>query len=203
MTRPRPNNRATSSSPRKARRRCRGRRRNRRPRPPKRAPSPPPAPTRHRQRRALQPLLLMRLPTTRRSGRSDRPSSRHAKTKSTHSLALKRLARSAPRTDNERVVALRQWPPVVAKPVGDGVAAIAPEIAARHFDSGRGLPPLVFGNVEQPIDPRDHFAVETRRDDGCQRLLALDQPFKDRVHNFIRRQRILVGLVFRQLRRRG
>src|ERR1700729_1057984 len=73
-------------------------------------------------------------------------------------LAVKRFTRSAaPCAYNKRVVTHRQWPAVVAKPVGDGVTAIAPEIAARHLNPGRGLPSFVFGNIEQPIDPRHHL----------------------------------------------
>jgi hypothetical protein len=41
-----------------------------------------------------------------------------------------------------------------AKAVGDGIAAVAAEILLRHLDAGRRLPPLVFGDVEQAIDPR-------------------------------------------------
>ena len=39
------------------------------------------------------------------------------------------------------MVGLGQWPAVIAKLVGDGIAAIAPEIPARHLDAGGSLPP--------------------------------------------------------------
>ena len=64
-----------------------------------------------------------------------------------HALALKRFVRSAPRADNKRVVACRQRPAVVAKPVGDGITPIAPEIAAGDLDAGRGLPALVYRSL--------------------------------------------------------
>ena len=50
----------------------------------------------------------------------------------------------------------------IAKFIGDRIAAVAPEIPARHLDAGRGLPALVFGDVEQTIDPRHHVTIEAR-----------------------------------------
>jgi len=66
----------------------------------------------------------------------------------------------------------------------------------------RRLPPLVFGDVEQAVDPRHRLAIESLGHDRGQRLFPLDQPLQDRIEHLVGRQRILVGLVFAQLRGR-
>ena len=63
------------------------------------------------------------------------------------------------------LVGLRQRLAVVAKTVGDGIAAVAAKVLFGHLDAGRGLPALVFGDVEQAVDPRHHVGGETVRDD--------------------------------------
>src|SRR4029077_7068092 len=193
-TRPLPNSRVISSSPKRARKRCRGRSRNRRrsrarkavqqppPRRPRPRPPHPPPPRRPGLAPPPQRQALLRKPparhrTTRRSARWDRPSSRRAsRWKSVFALSVKRLSRSAGAARDQRVIGLCLWPSFIAKLVGDGVAAVASEITAGHLAPRRSLPPLVFGDVEQAIDPRHHFPIKTSGDDGCERLLALDQP---------------------------
>ena len=51
------------------------------------------------------------------------------------------------------------------KRVGDRITAIPPEIAGAEFDTGRGLAALIFGDAQQPFDPRDDIAVKPARGD--------------------------------------
>src|SRR3546814_3692202 len=41
-----------------------------------------------------------------------------------------------------------------SKSMGDRIAPVASEIARRQFDPRRRLPPLIFGEHHQPLDPR-------------------------------------------------
>ena len=84
----------------------------------------------------------------------------------------------------------------IAKTVRNRIAPVAAEIPERHLDARRRLPPLVFGDIEHALDLHHGVAIEPGRDDGGNRLLALDQPLQDLVENVVRRQRVLVGLVF-------
>src|SRR5882672_10223201 len=83
--------------------------------------------------------------------------------------ALKHFRRGTRRARDQRLVRLRQRRAGIAEAVGDGIAAVAPEIAGSDLDAGRRLPPLVLGDVEQMIDPRHHRAVEPGLDDRRQR----------------------------------
>src|ERR1700744_6581284 len=109
-----------------------------RPRRPARRPHPPPRP-----------------PTTRRSARSDRPLS-SAKA-AARQLAVKCLAQSTRGRRREGLLWAWQCPAIITKTVGDGIAAVAPEIPVRHLDPRPRLPAFVFGKVEQAIDPRHHL----------------------------------------------
>ncbi len=83
--------------------------------------------------------------------------------------------------------------------VGDGIAAVAAEGAARDLDPGRRLAALVFGAVEHAPDVAHHRLVMAARDDLGHRHLALDQALQDVVEHLVGRQRVLVGLVGLQL----
>ena len=49
--------------------------------------------------------------------------------------------------------------------VGDRIAAVATEVAGAEFDTGRGLAALIFGDAQQPFDPRDDIAIKPARGD--------------------------------------
>src|SRR5688500_2117573 len=40
---------------------------------------------------------------------------------------------------------------LLAKFVGDGITPVAPEILRSDFHAGRGLTPLIFGEIEHPL----------------------------------------------------
>src|SRR5690606_16408086 len=67
----------------------------------------------------------------------------------------------------------------LAERVGDRVAPVAAEIAAGDLDAGCRLAALVFGDVEQVLDPLDSRPVVAALDDLGHRLLAFDQPAQD------------------------
>ena len=67
-------------------------------------------------------------------------------------LAVECFGRRASGTRDQLFVGFGQRLAGIAKAVGDGIAAVAAEIAARHLDARCRLPPLVFGNVEQAIE---------------------------------------------------
>src|SRR5437867_2053142 len=119
-----------------------------------------------------------------------------------NALSLERVRRGAAGARDQLLVGRGKRLAIVAEAVGDGIAAVAAKVLFRHLDARRRLPALVFGNVELPVDPRHHFGREAGCDDRGQRLLALDQPLENSVQHLVWRQRILVGLVFAQLRRR-
>ena len=68
---------------------------------------------------------------------------------------------------------------------------------------GRGLAPLELGQPHQTQHPPDRRLVEPRGDDLLGRLVALDVALEDVVEHVVGRQRVLVGLVGPELRRRG
>ena len=136
-------------------------------------------------------------------GRAEECGPRHPiSTSAPLALAVEGFRRNRPRPRDEVLIRLRQRFAVIAKSVRHGITAIAAEIPAGDLDAWRCLPPLVFGDVQQTVDPRDDVAVKVLSDDRRQRLLPLNQPLKDRVEQIIGRQRFLIGLVFAQLRRR-
>ena len=65
------------------------------------------------------------------------------------------------------------------------------------------MPPLVFGNVEQALDPHHGIAFEPFGDQLIDALFVLDQPEQDAVKHRIGRQRILVLLIGAQFGRWG
>src|SRR5436309_16061247 len=88
---------------------------------------------------------------------------------------------------DQRAVGLRQRLPGVAKMVDDRIAAVATEIPARDLDAGCRLPPLVFGQIEHPLDTRDRCEIEALRDYPRDRLLAFHQPFENWIKYLVRR----------------
>ena len=112
-------------------------------------------------------------------------------------------ADARPARAHQLLVGLGQRLAGVAEAVGDRIAAVAAEIPRRDLHARRRLPALVFGEVEQPLDPRHHLGrSKPAATIVGERLLALDQALQDVVEHVVGRQRILVGLVLAQLRRR-
>ena len=64
------------------------------------------------------------------------------------------------------------------------------------------LAAFVFACQYETRDPSHRRFVETGGDDFSLRLFQFDEAFEDRVEHFVRRQRILIGLVLTQLGRR-
>src|ERR1700732_2646553 len=79
----------------------------------------------------------------------------------THSsvLPLERFRRSAACARHQFLVGFGQRLAEIAKPVGDRVTAVAAEIPACYFNARGRLPPLVFGDVEQAMDPHHHLGM--------------------------------------------
>ena len=90
----------------------------------------------------------------------------------------------------------------IAEGVGDRIAPVAAEILQRDLHARCGLAPFVFGKVQHTVDLHHGFLVETRGNDRCNRLFELDQAIQDLIQHVVRRQRVLVLLVFAQFRRR-
>src|SRR5579872_4514470 len=63
----------------------------------------------------------------------------------------------------------------VPKTIDDGIASIPPKILGRHLYAGRGLPTLVFGEIQQPLDFLDGFSVVPFRDNVGKAHFFLDQ----------------------------
>src|SRR6187402_2000916 len=89
--------------------------------------------------------------------------------------------------------------PRVAEGVGDRIAAVAAEIARAELDPGRGLPALVFGDIEQLFDALDRGRVVAFGYDLLEGHFLLDQAFENAVEHGIGRKRVLVLLVRTQL----
>ena len=83
--------------------------------------------------------------------------------------------------------------------MGDRVAPVAPEIAVADLDARRRLPPLVFGQMQQPLDARDQRRIDSLRGQLARGALMLHQPDQDPVEQVIVRQAVLVLLVGAQL----
>src|SRR5580704_17436040 len=64
-------------------------------------------------------------------------------------LQIERLAVRRGAGGEQREVGLRQRRAGIAETVGDRIAAIAAEILERYLDAGRGLPALVFGEIDE------------------------------------------------------
>ena len=101
-----------------------------------------------------------------------------------------------------RFVGLRQRRAGIAEAVDDRIAPVAAEILQRHLHARRRLPALVFGEIEHAVDAAAPCRGRSPPRRCRRRLLALDQPLKDRIEHLIGRQRILVLLVLAQLRGR-
>src|SRR5687768_4123977 len=80
---------------------------------------------------------------------------------------------------------------VLAEGVGERIPPIAPETLARDLDARRGLPPLVFGCVEQSLHSRDGLALETAPNDLVHTLLLLDEAVEDLVERVVGWQGVL------------
>src|SRR5579875_420541 len=86
--------------------------------------------------------------------------------------------------------------------VGDGIAPLAAERAGRDARTRRGLPALEFGGVHHLHHALHGVGIETGGDDFLARLRAFDAALENGVEHVVGRQRILVGLVGAQFRRR-
>ena len=69
--------------------------------------------------------------------------------------------------------------------MGDRIAPVAAEVAHPQLDAWRCLPALVFGEVEQPLDPLDGLALEPLGDELVDTLLVLDQPKQNAVEQLM------------------
>src|SRR5215472_2988488 len=67
--------------------------------------------------------------------------------------------------------------------IGDRIAPVAAEGAARYLDAGRRLAALIFGAVEHAPDLAHHRLVMAARDDLLHRHFMLDEAFQDVVEN--------------------
>ena len=103
---------------------------------------------------------------------------------------------------DERYIGLRDGCAGIAEAIDDRITAVAAEIAERYLHAGRGLPALVFGEIEHALDPQHGIAIDALCDDVGNRPFMLDEFFQNPVEQFVRRQRILIGLVFAQFRGR-
>ena len=66
-------------------------------------------------------------------------------------------------------IARDRHPSPCPKRIGDWIAAVATEVAGAEFDAGRSLAALIFGDTQQPFDPRDDIAVKPARGDFINR----------------------------------
>ena len=73
-----------------------------------------------------------------------------------------------------------RYPDLAGERVGDGIAAVAAEGAARDLHAGRGLAALVFGEVEHAPDPPHRGRVMALATISSTPQLLLDQAFQDR-----------------------
>src|SRR5262245_17284406 len=96
--------------------------------------------------------------------------------------------------------AYRERPLAVPEPVRYRVAAVAPEVSARHLDAGRGLAPLVLCGIEQVLDPGHELERIALRDDVRDGQFLLHQVLEHRVQLLVGWQAVLVLLVRPQLR---
>src|SRR5258705_8428243 len=71
------------------------------------------------------------------------------------------------------LVGSRQHFAHIAKAIGDGIAAVAPENLLRDLYAPRRLTPPVLPDVEQPVDPRHRLPIKNLRDDPSQRPFTL------------------------------
>ena len=88
--------------------------------------------------------------------------------------------------------------PGVAEAVDDRIAAVAAEILRADLDARRRLAALVFGEIEQALDPAHRLRVVARGDRSGNSHLLLDEAVQDVVEHGIGRQRVLVLLVLAQ-----
>src|SRR5690348_15516994 len=86
----------------------------------------------------------------------------------------------------------------VAERVGDGIPPVASEIARADLHAGWRLSALVLGNVEQMLDPLYGRRMISFGADRFEGHFVLDEAFEDTVENVIRRERVLILLIFPQ-----
>ena len=82
---------------------------------------------------------------------------------------------------------------------GDGIAPIAREGAPADAYTGWRLAALVLVAIHHRCHPPHGLGIEAGGDNRLRRLVALDVAFQDRVENLVRRQRIGVLLIGREL----
>src|SRR6266702_8598071 len=80
-------------------------------------------------------------------------------------------------------------------PLCNGNTAAHPERLARHLQSGRGLAALVFVQINQSNDSLHSRFLKAAGNDFRGRFALHHVSLENRVEYFVRRQRILVGLV--------
>lgn len=81
---------------------------------------------------------------------------------------------------------------------GDGHAAAESERAAGDFEAWGGLSSFVLASVDHANDAEDGCLIETLLHDLCGSQVLLDISVEDGVEEFIRREGVLVGLVWLQ-----
>src|SRR6185312_4041577 len=87
----------------------------------------------------------------------------------------------------------------IAERIGDGIAAVAAEIAAGDLHPRRRLAALVFADVEQMLHPPDGGGIVAHGHRLFKRAFPLHQAFQDAVQDVVGRQGVLVGLARAQL----
>src|SRR6266496_243707 len=85
----------------------------------------------------------------------------------------------------------------------DRIAPILAETARRDPDADRGLPSLVFVDLDEAYHAAHVLRVVAHRDDFYRALVQLDVGFENAVERIVRRQRVLIDLVGPQLRGRS
>src|SRR5262245_60921379 len=88
-----------------------------------------------------------------------------------------------------------------AEPVGDRQPPIPAERLGRHPDTRGCLPPLTLGTVDQPDDLQDRFLWKPLGDKLVDPLVPLDVALQNPVEDLVRRQRVLVELIWTKLGR--
>ena len=142
---------AISSSTRSARGNSRSRRSTRRASLSERMPAPIPLRPRQRPPRRLRTVQRPVPPRTPKKSRTTAPKGRCAASArlfipyADPNLKIEGVALRSLTVFEQRTVGRGQRRTGITEPINDRIAAVAPEIAQRHFYAGRRLPALVFG----------------------------------------------------------